>query len=73
MMCVSAEREELRQLVERLADEQVPAVLAEIRHHLEPVAPRPWPPAFFGAGRGSRPDVAARVDEILDEGFGRSA
>ena len=73
VMFVSAERDELRQLVERLPDEQVPAVLAEVRHHLEPVASRPWPPAFFGAGRGSRPDVAARVDEILDEGFGRSA
>jgi hypothetical protein len=70
---MSAERDELRELVERLPDEQVPAVLAEARQRLAPVLERPWPPAFFGAGRVGRGDVAARSEELLDEGFGRPA
>jgi hypothetical protein len=59
LLLMSAEREELHRLVEGLPDEQVPVVLAEVRRHLVPVARRPWPPAFFGAGRASRKDVAA--------------
>jgi hypothetical protein len=70
---MSSERDELRRLVEGLPDEEVPAVLAEVRRHIRPAAARPWPPAFFGAGRATRSDVAARVDDILDEGFGRPA
>jgi hypothetical protein len=70
---MSSERDELRRLVEGLPEEEVPAVLAEVRRHIVPVAARPWPPAFFGAGRGTRSDVAARAEEILDEGFGRPA
>lgn len=70
---MSSERDELRRLVEGLPDEEVPAVLAEVRRHTGPVAARPWPPAFFGAGCGTRSDVAARAEEILDEGFGRPA
>jgi hypothetical protein len=70
---MSSERDELRRLVEHLPDEQVPAVLAEVRRHLAPVRSRSWPPAFFGAGQARRTDVAARAEEILDEGFGRSA
>jgi len=70
---VSAERDELRELVERLPEEQVPAVLSEARRHLTDPDQRPWPPAFFGAGRAGRGDVAERSEELLDEGFGRSA
>ena len=70
---MSAEREELRRLVERPPDEEVPAVLAEVRQHLATVGERPWPPAFFGARRAGRSDVAARSEELLGEGFGRSA
>jgi hypothetical protein len=70
---MSAERDELRELVERLPDEQVPAVLAEARRHLHSAPDRSWPPAFFGAGRARRGDVAARAEELLDEGFGRPA
>jgi hypothetical protein len=70
---MSAEREELRRLVEQLPDEDVPSVLAEVRRLAAPVSSRSWPPAFFGAGRASRSDVAARSEEILDEGFGRPA
>lgn len=70
---MSVEREELRRLVEGLPDERVPEVLAEVRRHLTSVGERSWPPAFFGAGRASRNDVAARSEEILGEGFGRPA
>jgi hypothetical protein len=70
---MSAEREELRRLVEQLPDKDVANVLAEVRRLAVPVSNRSWPPAFFGAGRASRSDVAARSEEILDEGFGRPA
>jgi hypothetical protein len=70
---MSAERDELRELVERLPDEQVPAVLAAARRHLQSAPERAWPPAFFGAGRARRTDTAARSEELLDEGFGRPA
>ena len=70
---MSSERDELRRLVEGLPDEEVPAVLAEVRRHTSPASARPWPPAFFGAGHATRSDVAARAEDILDEGFGRPA
>ncbi|MGH3585413.1 MAG: hypothetical protein ACRDQ0_03730 [Pseudonocardia sp.] len=70
---MSAERDELRELVDRLPDEQVPALLAEARRRLRPATERPWPPAFFGAGRAGRSDVAERSEELLDDGFGRPA
>jgi hypothetical protein len=70
---MSAERDELRDLVERLPDDEVPAVLAEARRHLRSASDRTWPPAFFGAGRARRSDVAARAEELLGEGFGRPA
>ncbi len=70
---MSAARDELRELVEQLPDDEVPAVLAEIRRHVVPVATRPWPPAFFAAGEASRSDVAEWAEEILGEGFGRPA
>jgi hypothetical protein len=70
---MSAERDELRELVERLPDEQVRAVLADVRRHVAAAGERSWPPAFFGAGRAGRGDVAARSEEILGEGFGRPA
>ena len=70
---MSVERDELRRLVEGLPDEQVPEVLAQVRRHLTPVQERSWPPAFFAAGRAERRDVAARSEELLGGGFGRSA
>jgi hypothetical protein len=72
-VCMSAERDELRELVERLPEEQVPAVLAAARRHLQATPGRSWPPALFGAGRARRSDVAARSEELLDDGFGRLA
>lgn len=70
---VSAERDELRELVERLPDEEVPAVLSVARRHLGDPSGRAWPPAFFGSGRAERTDVAERAEELLDEGFGQPA
>lgn len=70
---MSAERDELRELVDRLPDEQVRAVLAEARRRLGGARERSWPPSFFGAGRASRSNVAARSEELLGEGFGRQA
>jgi hypothetical protein len=68
----SAERDELRELVEHLPEDQVPAVLSEARRHLAEASSRSWPPAFFGAGSAGRGDVAERAEELLDDGFGRS-
>ena len=65
-------REELRELVEQLPDEQVPVVLSEVRARLAPVRQeRSWPPAWFAVAEGSAPDVSERVEEILGEEFGR--
>ena len=68
---VSPEREELRRLVDDLTDEQVPAVLDQLRRRIRPATSQHWPPSWFGAGHGSRPDTARRADDILTEGFGR--
>ncbi len=73
MVVMSAERDELRGLVDQVPDDEVPALLADVRRHLESAGPRSWPPAFFGAGRAGRGDVAAQSEEMLDEGFGRLA
>jgi hypothetical protein len=70
---MSAERDELHELVEQLPDEDVPAALADVRRRLRVASGRTWPPAFFAAGRAERSDVAARSEEILGEGFGRPA
>jgi hypothetical protein len=73
MVGVSAERDELRRLVEELPDEEVPAAVAELRLRVAPQADRPWPPPWFAAASGSRTDIAARSEELLKDGFGRSA
>jgi len=70
---MSAQREELLRLVEELPEEEVPAVLDGVRRHLRAVSERPWPPAWFGAGEGSADDIAARSEDLLRDGFGRSA
>jgi hypothetical protein len=70
---VSAERDELRRLVEELPDDQVPSALADVRRRAIQRPTGSWPPAWFGAGVARRTDTAANVDEILAEGFGRPA
>jgi len=70
---MSVQRDELLRLVEELPEDQVPVVLDDVRRHLSAVRGRPWPPAWFGSGEGRTADVAARSEELLGDGFGRSA
>lgn len=70
---VSAERDELRRLVEELPDAEIPAAVAELRLRATPKTDRPWPPPWFGSATGNRTDTAARSEELLEDGFGRSA
>jgi hypothetical protein len=69
---MSAEREELRRLVEELPDEQVPAVLAEVRRHSLPEPVSEWPPSWFNSFASGRHDLGGNHDDLLAEGFGRS-
>lgn len=68
---MSAKRDELRDLVDELPEDQVALAIADVRRRL-PKQERPWPPRFFGIGesKDGRTDNARRVDEILAEGFG---
>lgn len=68
---MSAEREELRQLVEELPDEQVSAVLAEARRRVRPQPAGAWPPAWFGSITSDRTDLGRNHEDLLAEGFGR--
>jgi hypothetical protein len=70
---MSVQREELLRLVEELPEDEVPAVLDDVRRHLRAVRDRSWPPAWFGAGEGRTTDVAARSEDLLNDGFGRLA
>jgi hypothetical protein len=69
---MSSQREELQKLVESLPEDRLTAVLLDVHRHLAVPADRPWPPAWFGVATGARSDSAARVDELLEEGFGRT-
>ena len=73
MIGMSAERDELRRLVEELPETEVHAAVAELRLRVAPSADRPWPPLWFGAATGGRTDIAARSEELMEDGFGRSA
>jgi hypothetical protein len=73
MVGVSAERDELHRLVEELPEADLPAAVAELRLRAARPADRPWPPAWFGAAAASRNDTAARSEDLLSDGFGRSA
>ncbi|GAA2838148.1 hypothetical protein [Kribbella solani] len=77
---MSTPREELHALIDALPDEAaaelVPDMREILRHRLEmrrrrATEPRPWPPSWFGASVGSRPDTARRNEEILRDEFGR--
>ncbi len=70
---MSVQREELLRLVEELPEDEVLIVLDDVRRHLRLVHERSWPPAWFGAAEGRAGDTAARSEELLAEGFGRSA
>ncbi|HYU83953.1 MAG TPA: hypothetical protein VEK80_04035 [Kribbellaceae bacterium] len=71
-------REDLHALVDSLPDDVAADVLdfARAKLHAGQATPfertqRTWPPAWFGAGQASHPDVSERVDEILRDEFGR--
>jgi hypothetical protein len=70
---MSVQREELLRLVEELPEDEVPVVLDDVRRHLRAVRERAWPPAWFGASEGRTTDLAARSEDLLGDGFGRSA
>jgi hypothetical protein len=68
---MSAERDELRDLIEELPDAQVAAVLADVRRHLTPTSVGQWPPAWVGAIVAGRTDVGRNHNDLLADGFGR--
>lgn len=69
---MSAERDELKRLVEELPDERVPAVLAEARRQHDPRAEGEWPPAWFASFASGRHDLSSNHDDLLADGIGRS-
>jgi hypothetical protein len=68
---VSAERDELRRLIEELPDEQIHGVLADVRRHVAPRAATSWPPPWVGAIVAGRSDIGRNHDDLLADGFGR--
>ena len=72
---MSANREELHELIDGLPDDQVAAVLDDVRRRTTPRPPRTTEPfAWMGMvkeAKNGRTDNAERVDELLDQGFGR--
>jgi hypothetical protein len=69
---MSAEREELRRLIQELPEEEVPAVLGAVRSRLRAVKSRAWPPAWFGAAQSQTSGAAARSEDLLEGGFGQA-
>jgi hypothetical protein len=69
---MSTQRDELHELVDELPEEQLASALALLRAR-KSQEPRPWPPRWFGAVRSRRTDTAERAEEVLRDGFGRSA
>lgn len=69
---MTANRDELIHMIEDLPDDQVSAVLADVRRLITTEPDGEWPPRFFGIGesKDGRTDNARRVDEVLAEGFG---
>lgn len=66
-------RNELHHLIDSLPDEQVEQVLSDVRRRTEPRSAAPDSAfAWIGAGvaKNGRTDNAARIDELLAEGFG---
>lgn len=68
---MSAERDELKRLVEQLPEERVLAVLAEARRQARPQPATVWPPAWFSSFESGRSDLGRNHDDLLAEGFGR--
>ncbi|WP_132192857.1 MULTISPECIES: hypothetical protein [Kribbella] len=77
---MSTPREELHALIDSLPESAAADLLAELRlQRLRPdgaeePADQPsaaWPPSWFGAVEGSRPDLSEHIDDILRAEFGR--
>jgi hypothetical protein len=69
---MSAERDELRELVEQLPEDEVVTLLAQARHRVHPIAALPpWPPRFFGSFADERTDLGRNHEDLLADGFGR--
>lgn len=67
-------KEQLHRLVDELADEQADRalmLLETVTDDASAAATRQRVPASLGAGASGRSDVSERVDEVLNEGFGR--
>jgi hypothetical protein len=72
MSYVSANRDELHDLIDGLPDDQVAAVLADVKRRTAPRPPRTTEP-FAWFGMIDNPDVPRDLSENLDkymEGFG---
>jgi hypothetical protein len=69
---VSAERDELRRLVEQLSDDRVPAVLAEARRQSASASAGEWSPSWFGSFASGRSGLGSDHEDLLAEGFGHS-
>jgi anti-sigma factor RsiW len=69
---MSAERDELRRIIEELPDERVPAVLAEAQRQGRRRPAAEWPPAWFGSFASGRRDLGSNHEDLLADGFGRS-
>jgi alkanesulfonate monooxygenase SsuD/methylene tetrahydromethanopterin reductase-like flavin-dependent oxidoreductase (luciferase family) len=70
---MSVQRAELLRLVGELPENEVPVVLDYVRRRLRAARDKSWPPVWFGAGQSQSADVAARSEDLLGDGFGRSA
>lgn len=70
---MSADRDELRRLIEELPDDQVGSALADVRRRATRRRAGSWPPVWFGAAVARHTDTSAHVDDLLAEGFGRPA
>ena len=76
---MSTPREELHALIDSLPEQAAADLLAEVRlFRLRATDKQPekkssgaWPPAWFGAVEGSRPDFSEHIDDILRAEFGR--
>lgn len=69
---MSAERDELRRLVQELPEELVPRALVDVWRYVRPGQERQWPPAWFGsiAGDAAR-GLALGLRNSFVKDFGR--
>jgi len=68
---MSAESEELRQLIQDLPEVEVPGAPSALWPRLRAGKNRASPPAWFGAAQGHTSGAAARTEERLQDRFGQ--